>query len=66
MSTLLEIEKAIESLPPPEFRELRRWVAERDSVQWDAKIAADAEAGKFDELRRRVRADYEAGRCTEL
>ena len=66
MSTLLEIEKAIENLPSTEFRELRRWVSDRDSAQWDEEIAADANAGKFDELRKRVRADYEAGRCSDL
>jgi hypothetical protein len=66
MSTLLEIEKAIENLPSTEFRKLHRWVSERDSTQWDEEIAADANAGKFDELRQRVRSDYEAGRCSDL
>ena len=66
MSTLIEIEKAIEKLPVSEFRELHRWVAERDSTQWDKEITADDAAGKFDDLRRRIKADYEAGRCTDL
>jgi len=63
VTTLLEIEKAIENLPPPEFQELRRWVSERDSKQWDKEIADDLNAGKFDELRQRIRADYDVGRC---
>lgn len=66
MSTLIEIEKAIESLPSTEFRELHRWIAERDSRDWDAQIAADAGAGKFDALRQRVREDYVAGNCKDL
>ena len=66
MSTLTEIEKAIEQLPASEFRQLHRWVAERDSQQWDEEIAADVAAGRFDDLRRRIKADDEAGRCTEL
>ena len=66
MSTLLEIEKAIENLPTSEFRELRRWVSDRDAKQWDEEIAGDVSTGRFDELRRRVKADYEAGRCTDL
>lgn len=66
MSTLTEIEKAIEQLPPEKFRELRRWMAERDDGEWDAQIEADAAAGKFDALREKVRADYAAGNCTDL
>lgn len=66
MSTLLEIEEAIEKLPSADFRELHRWIAERDAESWDAQIVADAESGKFDQLRQRIRADYQAGKCTPL
>ncbi|GEP43452.1 hypothetical protein [Brevifollis gellanilyticus] len=66
MSTLLEIEQAIEKLPESEFRELHRWVAERDAGRWDEQIAADAAAGKFDGLRARITADYRAGACRDL
>lgn len=66
MSTLIEIEQAIERLPSTEFRELHRWIAERDASDWDQEIAADAAAGKFDALRARVREDYEAGNCKDL
>ena len=66
MSTLLEIEKAIEKLPPGEVHELHRWVADRDAKQWYNEIAADAESGRFDDLRRRIQADYAAGNCQDL
>ncbi len=66
MSTLAEIEKAIEQLPPETFRELRQWIAKRDWKQWDAQIEADAAAGRLDALREKVRADYAAGNCTEF
>ncbi len=66
MSTLTEIEAAIEKLPPQKFRELRHWIAERDWRDWDAQIAADVAAGKFDALRAKVRADDAAGKCGEL
>ena len=66
MSTLAEIEAAIEKLPPAKFRELRHWTAERDWQEWDAKIESDVAAGKFDELRKKVRADDAAGKCSEL
>jgi hypothetical protein len=66
MSTLLEIEKAIEQLPPGEFRQLHRWVADRDAERWDEQMVADAQSGKFDALRERIQADYNAGRCSDL
>lgn len=66
MSTLAEIEEAIEQLPPETFRELREWIAERDWKQWDTQLEADAAAGKLDALREKVRADYAAGNCTDL
>lgn len=66
MSTVREIEAAIEQLPPDSFRQLRRWMAERDALHWDAEIAGDAAAGKFDAIRSRVFADDDAGRTTEM
>lgn len=66
MSTLAEIERAIEQLPAEDFRSLREWISQRDAQAWDSQIASDVQAGKFDALRTRVRADYEAGRCTDL
>ena len=53
MSTLAEIEAAIEKLPPVKFRELRHWIAERDWREWDEQIERDVAAGKFDKLDRK-------------
>ncbi len=66
MSTLIEIEQAIEQLPPQTFRELRKWIADRDWAQWDSRIEADVAAGKFDALRNRIQADDTAGNCAQL
>jgi hypothetical protein len=66
VSTLTEIERAIEQLPSDEFRELRRWMQDRDASQWDAEIAAHDAAGKFDELRRQVRSSLDSGACKDL
>ena len=57
MSTLAEIEAAIEKLPPVKFRELRHWIAERDWREWDGQIERDVAVGKFGELRKKVCAD---------
>lgn len=66
MSTLVEIEQAIEKLPPQSFRELRQWIVERDWQDWDHQLDADVAAGKFDAMREKVRADYKAGNCADL
>ncbi len=66
MSTAQEIEAAIEQLPPDSFKQLRRWVAQRDALYWDVEIAADVDAGKFDAIRKRVFADDDAGRTSEM
>lgn len=62
MSTLQEIEAAIEQLPRDSFQQLRRWISEHDSMNWDSEIAADAASGKFDAIRKRVFADDDAGK----
>lgn len=66
MSTLIEIENAIEQLPPQTFKELRKWIADRDWEQWDSQIEADVAAGKFDALRKKVVADDASGNCSAL
>jgi hypothetical protein len=66
MSTLAEIENAIEKLPPQSFKELRKWIADRDWEQWDTQIENDVAAGRFDALRKRIHADEIAGLCKEL
>ncbi len=66
MSTLAEIEAAIEQLPPQKFHELHRWIAERAAREWDTQIEADVAAGRFDALREKVRTDYAAGNCTDI
>jgi hypothetical protein len=50
VSTVEEIEKAIEHLPAPQLGELRRWFDEFMADQWDARIEADARSGKLDFL----------------
>lgn len=66
MRTLLEIEQAIEKLAVSDFRKLHRWFTDRASADWDQQTAADAAAGKFDALRAKITADYQAGACRDL
>jgi hypothetical protein len=65
MSTVQEIERAIERLSPEDFRALEAWMAER-AAQWDQKFEADVQAGKLDWLIDEVRVEKAAGRVTDL
>jgi hypothetical protein len=66
ISTVEEIERAIERLPEADLARLRDWFEERDAQIFEAKIARDAAAGKLDELARRALADHDAGRTRKL
>jgi hypothetical protein len=50
MSTALEIENAVSSLPQEEFWKLAEWFDARKADAWDAQIEVDAAAGKLDFL----------------
>ena len=50
MSTILEIEQAIERLAPHERAEVSAWLARREALDWDVQMDADAASGKLDFL----------------
>jgi hypothetical protein len=50
MSTVLEIEQAIERLVPTERAQLAAWLARKEAQDWDAQMDADAASGKLDFL----------------
>jgi hypothetical protein len=66
MTTLDEIESAIQELSPEDLRELRRWFAEFDSDAWDRQIGADIKAGKLDAVAARAQAENAAGGTRKL
>ncbi|HWH82172.1 MAG TPA: hypothetical protein VNU71_08035 [Burkholderiaceae bacterium] len=66
MANVKSIEKAVESLPPSELAEFRRWFAEFDSAAWDKQIEQDANSGKLDALAAEALADYRTGVAREL
>jgi hypothetical protein len=61
MSNVKSIEKAVESLPPAELAEFRRWFADFDAAAWDGQIEQDAAAGKLDRLASEALADFKSG-----
>ena len=64
MSTVQDIEAAIQVLPREEFSKLWQWWDSYREATWDRQIEADLAAGKLDKLLAEADCDFEAGRCT--
>lgn len=50
MDRVEEIEAAINSLPPEEFRQILEWVRLLEQTRWDEHLDRDSLAGKLDFL----------------
>lgn len=50
MDRVEEIEAAIASLSPDEFRRIAHWFRDRDQANWDGQMDADSESRKLDFL----------------
>ena len=66
MSTLEEIEAAVQQLPPAKRAEFQAWFLSFDASDWDLKMEDDLTAGKLDWLANEAISDSQAGRCSEL
>ena len=66
MSTVADIERAIEQLSQEELIAFRDWFLERDAKAWDRQFEADVSAGNLDALGEQAIDEFRAGRCTEL
>jgi hypothetical protein len=66
MSSIREIEQAIEQLSPEELNVLRQWFAERDAQQWDRQFEMDVSGGKLQSLAEEAIKDRREGRCKDL
>ena len=66
MSTVLEIESAIEQLPPGEKWNLIHRLHDALWQDWDKQIEADAAAGRLDHLVQEGETDIAAGRGKPL
>lgn len=65
MSTIEEIELAVQQLSPEDRAAFRAWFAAFDAAEWDRQIESDVAAGRLDWLAAEARADRAAGRCTD-
>jgi hypothetical protein len=65
MSTIEEIEAAVQQLSPQDRAAFRAWFAEFDAAEWDRQLVADVAASRLDWLAAEALADRQAGRCTD-
>lgn len=66
MSTVQEIEAAIEKLPRAEFFALVERLRERHAAAWDRQIEDDASAGRLDFLVHETEAEISQGRARPM
>ena len=65
MSTVQQIEDAVQQLSVEERAVFRAWFAEFDAEEWDRQFEADVLAGRLEWLAEEARRDLREGRCTE-
>jgi hypothetical protein len=66
MSTITEIEAAVQRLGPEELAKFRDWFAHFDAERWDRQIDQDVAAGRLDALAEEALSDLREGRCKDL
>ena len=66
MTTVQEIEKAVELLPRRELVNFRSWFQRFNAEAWDCQFEQDVRVGKLDALADEAFQDLEAGRCRKL
>jgi hypothetical protein len=64
--SLTELRETIQKLSLEERAELNRLLYGWEDDAWDKQMAADAAAGRFDDMIKRAETDMAAGRCREL
>ena len=62
MTTVKDIEQAIQHLPPKKLAEFRSWYSDFDAAQWDKQLERDVKAGKLDALADKALRDHAAKR----
>jgi hypothetical protein len=62
MSTVKEIEDAIQKLPMKEKWDLHNWLSEQMADEWDRQIEADIRAGKLDKFAEEALREHREGK----
>ena len=66
MSTLQDIEKAVQELSPDQLATFRAWFVEYDQALWDQQLERDIASGRLDSLADEAIEDLRNGRCSDL
>ena len=66
MTTVVEIQRAIEALTESDYAALREWLLERDWDEWDREIEADSKAGRLNFLDDRLAEAKRQGTLKDL
>ena len=66
MSTIQEIEQAVEQLPPETFAAFRAWFFELEARRWDEQIERDIQDGKLEALAEEALKEFREGWIQEL
>ena len=66
MSTIQEIEAAVQKLPSRELAAFRAWFVAFDAAGWDRDLAGDIAAGRLDSLADEALRDLRDGRGKDL
>jgi hypothetical protein len=66
VSTVAEIEEAIDALPPSDFAALAAWFEERQAARMDAALERAVASGRFDAMADKALRDAEDGKTIPL
>lgn len=66
MSTVEDIEKAVEQLPEDQLARFRAWFSEFEAARFDDQLARDAAAGRLDRFGREALDEHRRGETGEL
>ena len=62
----IELENAVQKLPPDELAQFVSWFEHFVADQWDKQIESDILTGRLDHLAAKADADFDGGRCSPL
>jgi len=66
MSTVVEIERVLRTLPVKDAWRIAGWLQRYLDEKWDAQIDGDIAAGRLEKLADKAMRDYKAGRTKPL
>lgn len=66
MTTVKEIEKAVEHLPPKDLLKFREWFEAFASSAWDGQFESDVREGRLDLLAKEAQTEYKAKKTSSL